>query len=240
MKEPQVAAKSQKGTEVSGKRSVKPKPALIDRHFATVCNRYARDIVSEKLIACKWVRAACQRHLNDLAKSSAADYPYRFDAARAGRVCRFIELLPHVKGEWARIAVGSTGCIKLEPWQIFITCCVFGWVSKETGYRRFAEAYIKVARKNAKTTWAAGVGLYMLVADHECGAEVYSGATSKKQAMEVFRTARRMAKKAPRFKEHFDLDINIESIVSLRDEGKFEPLIGDPGDGASPSNRQPP
>jgi phage terminase large subunit-like protein len=219
----------------SGKRSAKSTLAQADRHFATVCHRYARDVVSEKLLACKWVLKACQRHLGDLEKSAREDYPYRFDAARAGRVCRFIELLPHVKGEWARAGVGQSGLIKLEPWQVFITCSIFGWISKETGFRRFAEAYIKVARKNAKTTWAAGVGLYMLVADHESGPEVFSGATNKKQAMEVFRTARRMAKKAPRFKEYFDLEVNVESIVARRDDGKFEPLIGDPGDGASPS-----
>ncbi len=207
----------------------------VDRYFAGVCNRYARDVVSGKILACKWVKKACERHLADLGKSARSEYAYTFDAARAGRACRFIELLPHVKGEWARIQIGQTGLIKLEPWQVFITCSIFGWVNKETGFRRFAEAYIKVARKNAKTTWAAGVGLYMLVADHEYGPEVFSGATNKKQAMEVFRTARRMAKKAARFKEHFDLEINTESIVARRDDGRFEPLVGDPGDGASPS-----
>jgi len=220
---------------VHGKRSGKQKLLAADRHFANICNQYARDVVSGKIIACKKAIKACQRHLNDLERSATAEFSYRFDPARAGRACRFIEFLPHVKGEWARAEIGHSCNIKLEAWQVFITCNIFGWVSKETGYRRYAEAYIKVARKNAKTTWAAGVGLYMLVADHEVGAEVYSVATSKKQAMEVFKTARRMAKKAIRFKEHFDLDINIESITSLRDEGKFEPLIGDPGDGASPS-----
>ena len=236
--------KSQKDTAASGKPSASARPKhpgaakrtiAADRYFANVANKYARDVVSGKIVAGKWVKLAAKRHLDDLAKSVRADYAYRFDAARGGVVCRFIELLPHVKGEWARVSVGHTGLIKLEPWQVFITCGVFGWVSKKTGYRRFAEAYIKVARKNAKTTWAAGVGLYMLVADHEAGPEVFSGATNKKQAMEVFRTARRMAKKAARFKEHFDLEINVESIVARRDDGKFEPLIGDPGDGASPS-----
>jgi len=209
--------------------------AGVDRYFATICNRYAREVVAKKILAGKWVIKACKRHLNDLAKSAALDYPYKFDASRAGRVCRFIELLPHVKGEWARVQVGHSARIRLEPWQIFIVCCLFGWINKESGYRRFAEAYIKIARKNAKSTLAAAIGLYMLVADHEIGPEVYCGATTKKQAMEVFRTARRMAKKAPRFKDHFDLEINIESIISRSDDGKFEPVIGDPGDGASPS-----
>ncbi len=209
--------------------------ARVDRHFATVANRYARQVVSGKIVAGKWVRKACGRHLADLAKSEAAAYAYKFDAAKAGRVCRFIEQLPHVKGEWARITHGQSGHIKLEAWQVFIVASLFGWVSKSTGFRRFSEAYIKVARKNAKSTLAAAIGLYMLVADGECGPEVYCGATTKKQAMEVFRTARRMAKKAPRFKEHFDLEVNVESIVARRDDGKFEPLIGDPGDGANPS-----
>jgi len=218
-----------------GKSTGKLSRRRLDRHFATVANRYARQVVAGKIVAGKWVRKACQRHLNDLAKSASPDWLYRFDAGKAGRVCRFIEQLPHVKGEWARAQLGQVPCIKLEPWQIFLVASLFGWVDKVSGYRRFAEAYIKVARKNAKSTLAAAIGLYMLVADGECGPEVYCGATTKKQAMEVFRTARRMAKKASRFREYFDLEVNVESIVACRDDGKFEPLIGDPGDGASPS-----
>jgi phage terminase large subunit-like protein len=226
---------SGKRSAKSSKRAAANRFSICDRQFVTVANRYARDVVSGKILACKWVTKACQRHLSDLEKSRRPEYEYKFSAKHAGRACRFIELLPHVKGEWARTEVGYTGLIKLEPWQVFITCSIFGWVDKKTEFRRFAEAYIKVARKNAKTTWAAGCGLFMLVADHEHGPEVYAGATTKKQAMEVFRTARRMAKKAPRFREHFDLEVNIESIVSRRDDGKFEPLVGDPGDGANPS-----
>jgi phage terminase large subunit-like protein len=219
-----------------GKHSAKqPSLSRVDRHFATVANRYARDVVSGKILAGKWVRLACKRHLDDLIKSASAECPYEFSARKAGRVCRFIEMLPHVKGEWARVDSVSSGLIKLEPWQVFIVASLFGWVNKVSSFRRFAEAYIKVARKNAKSTLAAAIGLYMLVADGEVGPEVYCGATTKKQAMEVFRTARRMAKKAPQFKEHFDLEVNVESIVAKLDDGKFEPLIGDPGDGANPS-----
>jgi phage terminase large subunit-like protein len=112
---------------------------------------------------------------------------------------------------------------------------LFGWVSKETGYRRFLEAYIEVARKNAKSTWAAAIGLFAFTSDAEPGAEVYCGATTKKQAMEVFRTAWRMAKKSPEFCERFGIEINKESLVIQDDGSKFEPLVGDPGDGASPS-----
>lgn len=228
-----AGAKSRKAKTATGKRSASS--SAKDRYFVNVCNRYARDVVAGKIIACEWVTKACQRHLDDIEKSAQVGFAYSFDAAPAGRACRFIERLPHVKGEWARITVGQNGLIRLEAWQIFIVCSLFGWVNKSDGFRRFAEAYIEVARKNAKSTLAAAIGLYMLVADHEYGPEVYSGATTKKQAMEVFRTARRMAKKALRFKEYFDLEVNTESIVKRGDDGKFEPLIGDPGDGASPS-----
>lgn len=206
-----------------------------DESFALICHRFARDVVEGRRLACKWVVKCCQRHLADLARVRNKDFGYKFDPVKAGRVCRFIELLPHVKGEWARSSPGRSNRIKLEPWQVFITCCIFGWVRKSTGFRRFSEVYIEVARKNAKSTWAAAVCLFMFTFDGEIGAEVYCGATSKKQAMEVFRTAWRMAKKSPEFCDRFGIEINKESLVIHDDGSRFEPLVGDPGDGAMPS-----
>lgn len=202
--------------------------------YATTATRYAREVVAGEIIACKWVRLACQRHLDDLGKEKAKDYPYRFDHGKANRVCRFIELLPHVKGKWAT-AIGDANRIKLEPWQVFWICCIFGWVKKASGLRRFTDAYICIPRKNAKSTVAAGIGLYMLAADHEYGAEVYSGATTEKQAWEVFRPAWRMVKKTPELLSYFGVEYAAKSLYILDDGARFEPLIGDPGDGASPS-----
>ena len=181
------------------------------------------------------MRLACWRHLTDLAKSRRREYPYRFDAARANLPCRFIERLPHTRGQWARVRRGYSNRIRLEPWQIFITCAIFGWINKATRFRRFAEAYINVPRKNAKSTWAAAIGLYMLVADGEYGAEVYSGATKEKQAMEVFKTAWRMVRNTPALLDFFGIESAIKSLYRSEDGSKFEPLVGDPGDGASPS-----
>jgi phage terminase large subunit-like protein len=130
---------------------------------------------------------------------------------------------------------GYSNRIHLEPWQVFIVCAIFGWVSKATRFRRFAEAYIKVPRKNAKSTLAAAIGLYMLVADGEYGAEVYSGATKEKQAMEVFKTAWRMVRKTPALEDYFGVESAMKSLYRQEDGSKFEPLVGDPGDGASPS-----
>ena len=192
-------------------------------------SRYARKIVSGKIIACRYVRLACQRHLDDLEKSKNKDYPYRFDKAKAERVCKFIQLLPHTKG---RKFVGKL--LVLEDWQKFILCCVFGWVYKTTGFRRFSEVYEEVARKNGKSAKTAGVGHYLFCADGEAGSEVYCGATSEKQALEVFTPARLMAKKLPKLRQRFNIEVWAKKLTRT-DGSKFEPIIGDPGDGSSPN-----
>ena len=81
---------------------------------------------------------------------------------------------------------------------------LLGWVEKGTGLRRFRAAYIERPRKNAKSTDAAVTGLSCLVDDGEFGGEVYSGATSEKQAWEVFRPAKQMAERTPEFLEGLD------------------------------------
>ena len=193
-------------------------------------NKYARDIVSGRIPACEWVKLACQRHLDDV-KKTGKDWLYRFDKDKAEAVCRFVELLPHVKDDWAH----KKELIRLEPWQVFNFCSVFGWVKKKDGKRRFTEVYNEIPRKNGKSVMAAGTGLFCFVADGEYGAEVYSGATTEKQAWEVFRPARKMIQKTPFLKEAAGIEVNAKNMVTLEDGSRFEPLIGNPGDGSSPS-----
>ena len=185
--------------------------------------KYAQDVVSGKIAACKWVRLACQRQLDDLErwKRKKKD-PFRFDTDKANEICAFIELLPHIKGEWAR----RRERIKLEDWQCFILTTVFGWYSKD-GTRRFRTVYIEVPRKNAKSTKSAGVGLYMLTADGEEGAEVYSAATTRDQAKIVFRVAQAMGKRDRDFRETFGVDVLTHNINVLDTESRFEALSAD-------------
>jgi phage terminase large subunit-like protein len=201
--------------------------------YSEIAYKYCQDITSGAIPAGNLVKLACQRHINDLARQSNPEYPYRFDEAKANKRCSFSEKLPHVKGKWA----GKK--LKLEPHQVFIQCCIWGWVKKKDGKRRFNRAYVCIPRKNGKSVDAATAGLYMLAADGEIGAEIYSGATSEKQALEVFRPAWQMANNTPAFREHFGVSLsgnpkNPTSIYRLSDMSRFEPLIGKPGDGASP------
>lgn len=174
--------------------------------YAERARLYAQQVLAGEIVAGRWVRAACQRHLDDLARADADPaWPYRFDAERAARPCSFLELLPHVEGDWAkpRLVDGISVYprIVLEDWQVFFVAGLFGWVHRVTGLRRFRRAYLEVARKNAKSTLAAGLALYMLSADGEEGAQVWSAATKKDQAKIVWSIAQRMVQREPQFRE---------------------------------------
>jgi len=65
----------------------------------------------------------------------------------------------------------------LELWQLALVAATFGFVHKVDGIRRFREVILIVARKNGKSTLAAAVGLYLMIADQEPGAEIYAVAT---------------------------------------------------------------
>tara|TARA_R100000951_G_scaffold116730_1_gene130211 strand:- start:13461 stop:15140 length:1680 start_codon:yes stop_codon:yes gene_type:complete len=199
--------------------------------YVAVAEKYARDITSGKILASKYIKLACRRHLDDLDWQSEDAFAYRFDDASAVKACKFIELMPHTKGKWAQ----ERQTLVMQPWQVFMTVCLFGWMRRKDNKRRFRRFLLLVPRKNGKSAWAAAVGIYMLCADGEYGAEVYSGARNEKQAWEVFKPARLMAKKSPQLCSSFGIDVNASNISILSNGSKFEPIIGDPGDGASPS-----
>ncbi len=192
-------------------------------------NKYARDIVAGKIPSNELVRLACKRHLGELKKQKNKEFAFKFDRDAAERVCKFMQLLPHTKGEWLRRRLKIT----LEPWQLFFFASGFGWLKKSDGTRRFRELLLKVPRKNGKSIIAAGVGLFGLCADHEYGAEVYCGATNEKQAWEVFKPARLMVSKLPNLRKKFGLEIHAKKLTKS-DGSVFEPVIGQPGDGSSP------
>lgn len=218
-----------------------------EQHLADVA-RYCDDVITGKRPACKWEIAAVRRHLDGLAQQHDESYPYVFDEHLAVRPILFGETFPHVKGKWAS-RVGKDALITLEPWQKFILAALFGWVHKDTYYRKHRIAYICVPRKNGKSVLAAIIGLYMLVEDGEYGAEIYCGATTERQAWEVFKPAMKMALKKPAFLRAYGvgvhakkLEVDRQGSKALRSGGKrhidgsrFEPVIGKPGDGASPS-----
>lgn len=191
--------------------------------YVRKAQRYVKDVLSGKIPACQWVMAACVRQQQDLARAKGKKWPYQFDKDAAERVCRFVELLPHIKGPKAR----NGELIELEDWQCFILTTVFGWVHKKTGFRRYRRAYIGVPRGNAKSTLSSGVALFMLTADGEQGPEVYSAATTRDQAKIVFGDAKAMVKKRPPLARKYWLSPQQSVIIAASNDGIFRPLSRD-------------
>ena len=160
---------------------------------------YARAVAEGRILTNRLVHLACERHLEDL--SSAAARGLRFDVAKGLHAIDFFGFLRHSKGEWA----GQT--FDLAPWQAFVVGCLFGW-QRSDGLRRFRTAYCAVPRKNGKSTLSAGLGLYLLVAYGERGAEIYSAATSRDQARIMFDEAKRMVGSSPALKRRVGILIN--------------------------------
>lgn len=175
--------------------------------------QYAWGVRRGKIVACRYVKLAVERHFRDLETGSQRGL--WFDPEAAQHAIDFFRFLRHSKGEWA----GQE--LELEPWQQFIKWASFGW-KREDGTRRFRTVYEEVARKNGKTTDAAGTGLYLMVGDGEQGAEVYAAATKRDQARICHGEATRMVEASPALASRITVFRNNLHIAGTA--SKFEPL----------------
>lgn len=140
--------------------------------------QYAYDVLENRIVAGETLKLSCQRHIEDLRKQGTEEFPYIFDITIAENgIFKFVE--KYCKFTDGKMAGKS---VKLENFQKFILGSLFAWIDKNTGYRKFNQAYIQIARKNGKTLLVAWVALYMLMADGYIGSQVYCTATAKDQA----------------------------------------------------------
>lgn len=197
-----------------GKPPAKASAAVPD--YRRVVAEYVEGVRNRKIVAGRLVRAAVKRHLADL-KTGKRRGVY-FDEGAALYACRFFWLLKHSTGEFA----GER--FELSPWQAFIVWSLFGW-KRADGTRRFRRAYVSIARKNGKSTFAAGLGLLLMIADREPRAEVYTIATRFKQATIIHSEAHRMVKSSPALRKHVEA---LRHNLNLpRNDSKYEPLGSD-------------
>ena len=170
----------------------------------------------------KYERLAYERHERDCALCAQPDgHPkgYYFDATAGERVVQFIEqFCKHHKGEWAGMP------LLLNEWQKFCIRVTYGW-KRPDGTRRFRISYREVARKNGKTEQAAGEAAYLLVADGEPGAEVYSTATKEDQAKLVWEATRQMVKQSPALRQY--IIPRQKRMLCERIQSIFKPLGAD-------------
>lgn len=151
--------------------------------------QYSKDCIEGRIIACKKHKWACMRFLRDLEKQGTEEFPYIFDEENAERFYEWMRLFKHTKGPLADTYKEP------EPIERFIFGNIYGWAHKDTGFRRFRQAYWQVGRKNAKSQDNAIVGLYEMSAFGESCAEVYVAATKKDQTKYVWDEADRIYKR---------------------------------------------
>lgn len=193
------------------------------------CYRYCKDVESGKILTNRWIKLAVKRFRNDLNRSKSKDWPYRFDEEKANRFIQFAELLKQYKDEFR----GKP--LVLEDWQCFIFANIYGWVNKETGYRRFRKAFVFVARKNGKSHMMAATLLYDILTTN--GAECYCAATKKEQSKIVFSVVKEMVKQNQGLKDRLRLYNSTSRITNDRTAGFIEALSSesDKMDGLNPS-----
>ena len=188
---------------------IKANPNKVNKKIKIIYKKLVDDIANPKTIS----------FFNELTEEEET-HTYIFDEKKANRPIEFIErFCKHSKGKWAGKPV------ILELWQKAFIQALFGFVDSETGLRKYQKSILFVARKNGKSTLAAGIGLYMLTSAGEGGAEVYSVATKKEQAKIVWEEARRMVKKSPALFKRIRTLIN--GLFYDNNESFFKALASD-------------
>lgn len=194
--------------------------------------QYAHDCISGKNISGRKHIWACERLLKDIDRIGQSDFPYIWNEKQAENIVEWFALLRHSKGILAKQP------IILTPWQKFRICQLYGWVHKDTGYRRFKKYFTEVARKNAKSQEEAGIALYEAAVTSTKNAEVYeiyTAGTKRDQSKIVFGEAGLMLQGSPlrmRFKVTRDCVKHLKSHSTIKPLSKDD---GKSGDGTNPA-----
>jgi len=168
---------------------------------------YANDIGSGKIFGGSLAVLAAQRFLRDLDEGPKRGL--KFDNAAARRILSWFE---------------NFCGLKLISWQFFVLAQIFGW-KRADGSRRFRNAWIETGRKNGKSAMLAGIGNYMLVADGEKHAQIYSLATKREQSKIIWSDAVRMRNEnseLTKYVDRFASELSIEKTG-----GYFRPLASE-------------
>lgn len=180
---------------------------------------------------CKKVKLVYEKLVDDIKNPKTVSFfnkltdeeethTYIFDEKKALRPIHFIErYCKQSKAKWA----GKN--IKLELWQKAFIEAAFGFIDKDTGFRKYNKVALYVARKNGKSTLVSGLSNYMLTKDHEGGAEIYALANTRDQAKIVWKESARMIKKSPALNKR--IRCLVSEICYDATDSIFKPLASD-------------
>ena len=175
---------------------------------------YWEQIVNGLVVSDK-IRRTYSKIINDLTHPDE----FFYSARRANHVLEFAEnFCHHSKGK----AGGQL--VELELWEKAMLATIFGFVDN-SGLRKYQRAVLIIGKKNGKSLLASIVGLYLLVADGEAGAEVYAVATKKDQSKIIWSESKRMVNKSPFLKKK--IKTLVSELSTEFNDGTFKPLSSD-------------
>ncbi len=141
---------------------------------------------------------------------------------RGDHVCRFLELfLRHTKDPLA----GQP--LRLLAWHRYCTQSIYGWVHRDSKFRRFTTAVMETGKKNAKSAVCSGYALEGLVADGEAKAMVYGAASDRSQARIVFNEARDYTKGSEELSEQVQIIDSMARLLHLETGSVYTVLSSD-------------
>lgn len=143
-------------------------------------SEYIKAIETGKIVVGRYVRDWYVNHIKPIVQGK--DPKWKYVPKKGWKYIRFVETFcKQSKGQWAGQPI-QLMLFQKAKWQ-----AVFSIVSRETGLRRFQEIFDERGRKNGKTTELAPLADYLIL--QEEGAEFYSCATTRAQALRVWEEA---------------------------------------------------
>lgn len=119
--------------------------SAIRKKYKDPGTNYCFDVLDKKIQAGYLIKLACFRHLRDLQRQDAPDFPYHYDIKEENVVLKLAKIIPDIDEE---------KFVSLMDFEKFILAQLNAWKDNR-GERRFTEAHISLGRGQGKTQIAA-------------------------------------------------------------------------------------
>ena len=180
---------------------------------------YATDVLAGYVAAGRPHILSCKRHLDDLKKN---DFPYVWDPVRAERILAYAEQLTIAEGQKPKP-------VRLHPFQTYDIGSLFGWVERDTHFRRFRRSYDSMARQNGKTFINGINGSYIAGFSGYQYGKLFTAATKKRQSKLAWDEIMRFILADPELSDLFKIQEYKALITALETNCTIEALSKEGG-----------
>jgi phage terminase large subunit-like protein len=183
---------------------------------------WAKKVVCGEIVSGALMRAAAQRHLDDIAAQQKRGLRWRPEKAAEAA-----EFFPAVLTVTAGAKAGTP--FHLPSYVGFVVGSLFGWY-RESGLLRFRECWLELGKGMVKTPLSAAIGLYIMGWRGIPRSEVYAIAKDRNQANVLFGDAVALCRAPIADRPHQSLESIGEVII--RGTGEMSWMIEHPDSGS--------